>query len=942
MTRRQNVATGTQSNDSLNQTKIIYYRNGDESYPRIEDLGKDDWNEYFFSEIYEKATTLISDIVNINILCKDNIDSESNHRNLDGIYSENINKTRNNIVAFIGERGSGKTSCLQTVYNGINKIDKLIKVPCVFNVNLPIIDPSYFNEHSNILEIVIAQMFQILKKSLQSPEKYLLNPDNNVLEKKRELVKYFQEVKETLDCINTPIKSSDTNDSVEALSKMASSNNLKQQMEKLIDAYLVYFHNSSNSVLIIAIDDLDVQTKHTYMMLEQIRKYLIINKVVILIGVKLKQLSDLVKQNYYNDFRELLSRRNVTINQIDDMASRYLLKLIPFSHRLMLPSLNDSYKVHINIDELDDSKNIAQLLLQLIYDRTRITFYNSLEYESLIIPHNFRELLNIYSFVLKLSPTNHIKDEAQRRMIITSNRMAFKEYFINSWCLDKLHTEHYIFIKELVECDIIQTNKFIIDSLYKWYHEYFKNTIIDLEIFNCHNRSYNISIADVQSVLDILSTNNDYKIKCLVFAIKLIYSTILYEKFYELMQDVKLSYNSEELIMRLNHTIKNNWQSNNKLNYLSDYHKLIGGNILHIHTKNNIGSAIKNKYLYIGNIEGKKLKELYKTIKSKKKKNKTIFNVFEFFLLSLLVENSHVDYRIFKHCYYDTFPLNDLSSLSVKFSFLAILANSIHFYRLYQLYRFIINKTPNAYDNLEFIQFFKLIEEYGKDSIIYNILYTGINESSDLKADIFRNKYLESFFLVNIEEIDIVANYLGHIAKQRNITLGMLNAQKEIQTISKLQEENYAKIKDLQDEDRYLMLNLANISSKSKSKENETSRDSEEYLRHQFYSEERENIKKEISKLKREIIKIVRTKINLRRSLVEEKEKCQKQDINDIILFFEKFSGFQYHIEYLDSLKDTNGYIKKFDFLNSLVNVFKNKNFVKEFSKIYYNDNYFD
>lgn len=339
-----------------------------------EDLSKEDWSQYFFSDIYEKAVGLIQDIVQINLLNKRNKDRYNYANNVESTNSLNIRfdisvnnvtpnsyDTRNNIIAFVGERGSGKTSCLQTVYNNIPKIERLRNLQCMFNNHMPIIDPSYFNEHSNILEIVIAQMFQIFKDALQHPEKYFLH-DDNLLEKKRNLVKSFQEVKETLDCIDTPIKSSDTNDSVEALSRMAASNNLKQQMEKLIDGYLSYFNGQSESVLVIAIDDLDVQTKHTYTMLEQISKYLIVDRVVILIGVKLKQLYDLVKQNYYTDFQQLMLKNNVTNNQIDDMASRYLLKLIPISHRLMLPSMYDVSTIKLDINDDADADYLSQTI----------------------------------------------------------------------------------------------------------------------------------------------------------------------------------------------------------------------------------------------------------------------------------------------------------------------------------------------------------------------------------------------------------------------------------------------------------------------------------------------------------------------------------------------------------------------------------------------------
>ena len=105
-----------------------------------------------------------------------------------------------------------------------------------------------------------------------------------------QLVKKFQDVKEALDCTKPKGNKSISNDSIEQLSKLASGSNLHDSMEELVDCYLNYFksENDDNSqVLVIAIDDLDVQTSHTYQMVEQIRKYLIIDKVLILMGVKL-------------------------------------------------------------------------------------------------------------------------------------------------------------------------------------------------------------------------------------------------------------------------------------------------------------------------------------------------------------------------------------------------------------------------------------------------------------------------------------------------------------------------------------------------------------------------------------------------------------------------------------------------------------------------------
>lgn len=962
--------------------KIIYYRKGDESYPKTEDLSKDDWSEYIFSDIYEKAATLIADIVRINIE-----DKENYKRNIeitknisfgveahDAMYVQHANCTRNNLVAFVGERGSGKTSCLQTIYNGLPEINKRVKLHCVFDINLPIIDPSYFNEHSNILEIVIAQMFQVFKDALQHPEKYFLPTNYNLLEKKRNLVKCFQDVKETLDCINKPIKTSDINDSVEALSKMAASNNLKRQMEVLVDAYLSYFHVDSKSVLVIAIDDLDVQTKHTYKMLEQISKYLIINKVVILIGVKLKQLSDLVKQNYYYDFHELLSKNHIGNNQIDDMTSRYLLKLIPFSHRLMLPSLNEITNARINIMDGEESKKISQFILELIYERTRITFYNSLEQESLIIPHNFREMLNLLSFLLKLPEVDNINKKSVKKETIIKNRNSFKYYFINSWCLDKLSSEQYLFVKELLDCDVVQINKFIVDALYRWHEHYFsRSKAIDIEIFNTHNRGYNISIADVQTVLDVLSTNNDVKIKRLVFAIKTVYSMFLYEKFYEMRMLDKIDKSCAELVTRSNHTIQKNWMSNNKLNYLSDYEILIGGNILNIYVQRSVDEIYHEDKLYAGVINGQELANIYNDIisldllkqtKNEQKKiielNQDKFNTFEFMLLCTLVENNLPNYRTFKHCYYDAFPINELSTEPITFSFTSILSNAIHLYKLYQIYYSISRQNNHSLrfgDEIRSInQFFSLVECFNNKSIIFRILHVCGDESSiDVESTRFVNQFLEEFFLINIEEIDVIENYLGHINKPRYVNK---KKQEFLSLLNELNEDYESAITEkrhLREEERYLLFRLTELAKIFDNKENVVSKK----VHNEVY-QEYENLKKHLDNVRKEFLKLdskvnsISNRIEQRKKMIMEINKEDKdKNIKSIKTFFDKFCDFQYIVENRDDdklidvniLLDRKGYInslyrrniKKFDFLQPIVDAFGRSNFVEEFYRIYSN-----
>ncbi len=587
--------------------KVLVYKNGDELRPKVEDLMADNWKEFLFSDIFEKTFQLIKkEMLNPR---KDKLGD------------------RNNIIAFIGDRGSGKTSCLKSIYSKIDLLNSDIterkgifieyKADYMFYNKLPIIDPSYFDDHSNILELVVANMFLQFKKAASYPSTNSFTENgeenNSKLERKRSLVKCFQEVKDALDYVNQGGKVTNTNDSIESLSKMASNSNLMESIRTLVKKYLEYFYGDKKAMLVIAIDDLDVQARHTYRMLEQINKYLILDNVIILMGVKLVQLSHLLKKTFYNDFK---IKEREEDSSIDDMVGRYLLKLLPLSHRFNLPNFDSQMDVDLSeLDEGDlEKESISSAIVYLIYTRTDVSFYHTLEQESLIVPRNLREALNLIAFVSKLPALRKAENDLEREEReeqALRNRSVFRKYFVESWCLDKLTSKQYSFIEELVECDPVQVNKFIIDFLYS--DEQYKKHLDDSEnkeflgiITKSNNRSYNISLGDVNYILDALSTMNDFKTKRFIFAIQTIYTFLLHDKFHEMKNDA--NHNAEILKELLTKGITISQRSNNTLNHICDYERLLGGNVISIYGES-------NKLLLAGCVNAASLYRLYYFLK---------------------------------------------------------------------------------------------------------------------------------------------------------------------------------------------------------------------------------------------------------------------------------------------------------------------------------------
>lgn len=718
--------------------KKLIFTQGDETRPKFEDLtNAETYNSSIFSDVYDRAFSLIYEIANPP--------KQNNPEH---------NRERNNIIAFIGERGSGKTSCLKSIYHSLYKDNtkslhhKVTDTKTTFNNKLPIIDPSYFDKHSNIIEIVIAHMFKSFKDAVNKSN-HSFDGDN--LEKKRELVKKFQEVKEALDCTEDRDIRFNSNDSIEQLSKLASGSNLHDSMEKLVECYLNYFkaENDKNSqMLVIAIDDLDVQTNHTYQMVEQIRKYLIIDNVLILMGVKLVQLSDLIKKRFIGDFSDKNKEQ-----EVEDMVARYLIKLLPLSHRLNLPSFNDMPEIELAIgsyteggngndsnannndnqekksNSTDEIINLHETVLALIYRKTGLMFYN-FNQESLIVPHNLRELLNLIALLNNMGEEDKIK-----------NRNIFRQYFVESWCLDRLTPQHYIFIKELNECNAREINQSILSYLGS-------NESVDVA-----------SIADVNAALTTLSKENKVSSKRFAFAIKTIYSMRLHNQYDQMSKDNNIKFQAKLLYKYLtNGTIS--YKSINKLSHIFDYEKMIGGNI------SNILSNKANRLPFAGTLKITNVHSLYTKLddllkpdniqdeyKAPEKVDDILlkdFNAFELLLLS--TGYYHLSNKI-KTYYYNSFPISPYPHKgSVQFDITTLLYNITRYCNLYHLYKKIKTEYKNDIENmhkLPLVKFFKLVEAFKEKSIIYQL------GSNNITLDLSKRSAI-----TNIEVLELLDDYL--------------------------------------------------------------------------------------------------------------------------------------------------------------------------------------
>ena len=541
--------------------RAIIFRMGEETGIVIEKT-KDQFEHSLFREQYKQALKLVNDIIRVPA-------------------DYDTNAPISNIIAFCGERGEGKTSALMTVRNILadTELYKQLKDTELFPDKneikentfkvLNLVDPAFFDGHHNILELLLGQMYaEVLldtekDKNSNNPLDCEFRFTDRISERNR-LMQLFQAVRSSLGIISRPSNKS-AYDNLEEIDELAAGILLKEKFNKLLKAYAEYFGKTR---VLICIDDLDLNVSEGYKMAEEIRKYLCSPaECVVLMAIKVEQMIDVVKSYLRAKIDDIVSDE-----EINDMAIRYVLKLIPENHRVKMPSISLLADRNLMIYEGDELKeeyeSIKEAVVRLIYQKTRYIFVNGRNI-SPIVPDNLRELRLLWATLWPLNDGEK-NDENHKK-----NKTIFKRYFYENW-VKNLEENDAKFISSLVYTqDLITINKSVVKYLAEKYSSIFNNasnknatdkkeeSLLEV-IIDMKNTMQNVSVGDVMYVLNAVENlTSDTETRKLLFFIKSFYSITLYESYDDMTidndhifaanNDVKVSiYKYDRLYRKLN------------------------------------------------------------------------------------------------------------------------------------------------------------------------------------------------------------------------------------------------------------------------------------------------------------------------------------------------------------------------------------------------------
>lgn len=336
----------------------------------------------------------------------------------------------NNAISIFGERGVGKTSFLMSLCNHLKTVkeDNGEKLKYGDIYLLPTIDPTLIEEKGHIFLLIIS----LLDKAVMNCLREKTNCDVDAYErswsiKKALLAKGLPSLKVDGMTYHEPQWNEDEYVMNRGLESVTAAFELETNFHKLVHLALDIL---GKKTFVLMFDDIDVDFKRGWDLLETARKFLTTPQLILIISGNMKLFSKNVrKQQWHNLGKELLINEkdekgaheyyNQLVNEIE---GQYLLKILNSENRVYLYDVGrniqmngDEYMVNNGFESLTLDESYAKVLRQYgVYGnsnirvfidflestsmRTQVHFlYNALQMEQHVDNNNYMAAISAFS-----------------------------------------------------------------------------------------------------------------------------------------------------------------------------------------------------------------------------------------------------------------------------------------------------------------------------------------------------------------------------------------------------------------------------------------------------------------------------------------------------------------------------------------------------------------
>lgn len=258
-----------------------------------------------------------------------------------------LENRQSNIYAFIGRRGSGKTTAMNEFcrileelndYNirqwWVERVPREVRNGLTgkkfhFQVLKPI-DASLLEVKEDLFELILVKLYEIYRDYLKADtrdfrEDALCSKNINL---------QFEKVLRMYRAVKSGEK--EDNSLASMLQFMGGSMDIRDALAQLVDLLIDTIlpkNNSAHSFIVVAVDDVDLNLKYGYEMLEQLQKYFCFYKILIVVAVDYEQMVSVCTRHFVQEMQ------GDKVEHCSELANYYMTKVFPFSQRVFMPDM---------------------------------------------------------------------------------------------------------------------------------------------------------------------------------------------------------------------------------------------------------------------------------------------------------------------------------------------------------------------------------------------------------------------------------------------------------------------------------------------------------------------------------------------------------------------------------------------------------------------------
>lgn len=415
---------------------------------------------------------------------------------------EKFPQDMSNIITIVGGRGCGKTTVMEEMCTIFSEFEDK-KKEWINRFGMPqrealkeqgnqefkflvmdVIDASVLEEKDDLLEMILWHIYADVEKKLNLSAK---ENQYSISEwERKKFVEALDEVYRMHQSVKGKAAGNIKGESVvTALESMPNSIKTRKAMRKLLNSYfkIMFPEGKENAFLVISIDDFDLNIKKSYQMLEEICRYLLDVRIVVMLAVENKQMEEVCITHFYEEFG-LIRDGNVEEDlrkHILRLSKDYLIKLLTLQNRIYLS--DEAFQVAQIAEEQDGNYNLLEVKQYLILNiaKKMHIFYDSLGLKKHFCePDNVRELISYIEFLESLHIVDWNVPEGEEREkyleqqleFYNQNYMRFSQDIAERMTSQILQFEQHDIFLEIKKRDLERRTGYVI----RWYENFIHKT----------------------------------------------------------------------------------------------------------------------------------------------------------------------------------------------------------------------------------------------------------------------------------------------------------------------------------------------------------------------------------------------------------------------------------------------------------------------------------